>query len=331
MKRFSAVLLTVLILCLSLCPMMLTASAAGSDWVLAKNAEYITHDDKVFYPVNSDRTYVIDYEDEEDDFVGYYTDLDFADAETKSLYMDSSLYNIIYDPEFGEPIALDVEIWRRDSYVGTTLYVEKSHLAEYEKLAQGDSSTYSTDNFYDTEMTISRSEFDSWCNGTPMTITAYELMAHDQYYIYASDNTGKVEYECAMVLRDYKTDELYLLRYSEYDRSYFYSDGTFAIDNYEDVTVYILEDPELEKRLLDCYDTIPEDDLDWIVTEDVSTGVALVFCTVVFGVLPLILVGLAITLMVVVKDKKYRRAFIIMLVGSAIVILAYVAVLLILI
>ncbi len=331
MKRLFAVLLASLIICLTFCAVIPSVSAAEDDWVLAPYAEYLTHNGKRYYKLDPSTTLTIGGYYYNNDDPAVYEKLKFADEKTKEKYDDSAV--TIYNG--AEDVAVEVELYDNFNYTGYAdylMYVEESHLQEYEAIAQGTANTYLIYNNYDLNpMKITQKEYTEWLNGTAVTMDAEKLDYYDWYYIYACDDLTLFEADCGMILYDYYLDNMYLLNYSDYDSSYFYSDGEFNTDIDKEVTVYSLEDENLKNKIVTFISTPPEDDLDWLVTEEVSEKVALVFCSIVFGALPLAALGFSVVMLFILKDKKYLRPYAIIAIGSLLVILAFVSVLLILI
>ncbi len=327
MKKIFSILLVAVLLTLSLCAFIPSISAAEDDWVLGPYAEYVTHSGETYYPLESryciNRNYDKDY---------YYRDLEFADEETEKRYKDSSVS--VYAG--AENVAVAVELYSERNGYQNRFYIGPSHIEEYEKLAEGISDNYVLYNdylYYETTETFKFTPevLETWRQGSVETLSLDSVFYRDHYYLYARDELGAVEVECAMVIRDYYTDELYLLWYNEYDSSFFLNDGTLDSFKEADVNLYKLEDEVLREEIITYLDTEPEDELDWLVVEKVNETAALVFCSIVFGVLPLAAFVFSVTMLFVLKDKKYIRPYAVIAAGSLLVILAFVAVLLILI
>ncbi len=322
-----AILLLSVILCLSFCTVLPAVSAVSSNWVLDPYAEYITQTDKKYvYMDLSDKSYYFDYESH----ALYEQKLNFADDKTADRYRGS---HILFYKD-AEDVAVQMEAYKNNRYEESRLYVEESHLEEYKNIAQGIADDYLIYSYYSTEVfRFSGVKYDDWSDSGTITVDANSLSDYDCYYIFATDDKELFEVECGMVLYDYYHDKLYLLKYSDYDSSYFYSDGGFNEKVDKEVTLYLLEDDPLEKEIVNFVNTEPKDDLDWLVSDhnEVNDTVAIVFCSIVFGIIPLATFVFAIVMLIMVKDKKYRRPYTAIAFGSLLVLVSCAVVLLMLI
>lgn len=323
MKKFLSIITAALILCLSICPAVVSVSAGSfDDWTLGPDAEYLTHEGMTYYPVYVDFDIYFDYTS------NGVPNLEFADDETRKTYDGTT----VYASSSTDNTVVEVELVEDGYYYPRTmLYVAQSRVEEFENFSKGIADTYITDNHYYSSYSITADDYSEWVSGTSMKVKAIEVDHYDQYFIFAYDEGSGYGIECAMVLRDYSTDELYLLKYNDYDKSYFYSGGMFDTYSNKKVTLYKLENEALHQKLIACYDAEIEDDLDWLVVEEVNATVAAVFCSIVFGFVPFALMVFSTVMLIKLKDKKYCRTYIIMLVGSALVLSACIGVFLILI
>lgn len=320
-KILTGILLTIALLTALVCPAL--AAADNNDaWVLAADAAYITHGDKTYWPMEFAHTSFLDRDEWE------YYDLSFADKETEKVY-DGSYVEVVSD---AENIAVQVTIYKNAEYHTPILYVEDSHQEEFLQIKNGDPAGYVTYNdTFDVSLPVDKSQYDAWCNdsATQMSTYAVRMTARDVgdfgwYYIYGRDSRDVFRYECGLVLRDMATDELYLLRYDDYDRTYFYRDGEFAADHDDEVTVYKLRNEALRQQLIEFYDTQPEEELDWLVEEETSFAVTGVIAGLFFGFLPLAVVAFAVIMLIRVKERAYRIPFILLLASAAAVFASFV-------
>ena len=313
-KIISCLLLVVMLLSATVCPA--SALSLTDSWVLSQDAKTITHSDKTYTRLDFlHQMQVACNHDCES------VNLQFADFETQKLYNGSFITCTVYEERF-----VEVELFRNSGYVGTFIYVEKSYYDEFLSLKDGIANSYSVKNDYDISREISKKDYDKWCNGTAIKMSAYELNDYNQYSIYTQSSQKTLLCECGLIFHDYYTDEVYLVRYSDYDRTYFYSDGSLATDHEEEVTVYVLEDEKLKAELLELFDQLPEDELDWLVSDEPETGVILVFSIIVFGIIPLALIVFSMVMLFVIKDKKYRAPFIFIIIGSVMVIISLIVI-----
>ena len=83
--------------------------------------------------------------------------------------------------------------------------------------------------------------------------------------------------------------------------------------------------------MADSFEEEPEDELDWAIADEVSIPWAMIFCSIVFGGFALVGIAFSVIMLAVVKDKKYKRGFVVMLAGAVLVLIALVVILAILI
>lgn len=321
MKRFISVALAALILSLSLFSSALCVSAAkDKTWVIGENAEYLTYQGKTYYPLNTHIYCVLDYENSIDI---NDRDIAFADDKTKEHYGGSYIY------ASADYSCAEVSLCSEDyDYYDDVLYVEESYMEEYEAVARGEAESYETDSYYGESFTIAKETFTEWTKGEKLTVNSRELQYWENYYLQSCGRGGFIA-ECGMIFRSEDTDDLYLLTYSEYDKTYFFSDGTFDLGIGEDITVYKLEDEVVRNKLITYYDTEYEDELDWLVPggdDEYNDTLGVIVCSILFGVVPLLLIAFSVVMLCVIKDKKYHRAYITILIGSVLVLAASVAV-----
>ncbi len=321
MKKIFSILLAAMILVLSLCGVIPSISAADDDWVLAPYAEYITHGDNTYYKLNT--FFSLDY-----NLSHSIEELDFADEKTADIYAGSEI--TVFSG--AEDVIVEVDIYDNGYYKDCYIYVEESHLQEYEEILNGTADEYLIYDFYGyASYVLSAEDYNNWINGKAVTMSASSIDNYDRFPVYAIDDMSLFESECGLLLYDMYLNKTYLIRYSDYDSSYFYSDGSIDTTTDKPLKVYTIEGGDVKDDLLTFLYTEPVDELDWLVAEEVGESVALVFCSIVFGVLPLAAFIFCVVMFFVVKDKKYIRPYAVIGVGSLLVILAFVSVLLVLI
>lgn len=321
-KKLISIFLATVIVCLSLCSFIPSVSAAeNDDWVLGPYAEYITHSGKTYYHL--DTHFSLDYR-----LAHKVVELEFADEKTADKYEDSDVY-VFYG---AEDVIVEADLYNNDYYNDCRIYVEESHLQKYKDIMQGTSDKYLIYDFYDfASYGLSAADYNAWTSGRTATMNASSLNNYDSFFVYSCDKMTLFEAPCGMLLYDTYLEKAYYLNYSDYDSSYFYSDGGFNTDVDKPLTVYCIEGEDLKDALLSFLYTEPVDELDWLVAEEVSESVALVFCSIVFGALPLAALVFCVVMFFVIKDKKYKRPYVVMAIGSLLILAAFAAVLLILI
>ncbi len=310
MKKLSALLLVMLLLLLPVLP----ASASDVNkteipdkkiWTMGDDCSYVTDGKYTYYPIDFEWDIVFNWND------NFSINTTMTDVTGGTVSTD------------GKNILVRVEYDRDHSWY-QKYFVEQSHLDEFNRLKDGEADTYSAVNDYKMTATITQTEYILALGGEQHHMTARRLESFQSFPFCAVDSSGNYRYEVGRIYRDrINNSDMFLLLYKEYDRSYFYRGGEFATDHDGEVTLYKIEDKALVGRLNTNFDTLPEDDLDWIVnTEEDNTFVG-VFATVFFAIIPLGVALVALILLLKVKDKKYRLPFILILAGAVAVIIAY--------
>lgn len=332
MKKLLSVLFAVVLLASSiLCAVpSVSAEKYSTKWTLASEGEYLTHNDKKYYPIpdlpGSDFRFFYDYAYSGISDIDYLTVyLDYEDTATQSIF---GPYSKVYVPTNVDCTCVQVEFGTSyDSFY--MVYVEESCVEEYTNLANGIADSYRCSNFYNSsEFSLSAEDMNEWLSGESTTTKAPMLSAYDIGYIEGFDKAGFVSAVCGNFFIDRKNQEVYLLPFGAIDTDVY---EYYDLGTYTDVTVYKLEDEKLKNELIEYFYTEPEDDLEWLEPEEEEYTFGIILCCFLFGVLPLLLTAFSIVMLCVIKDKKYHRAYIAMLIGSVLVIIACIAVIILLV
>lgn len=248
-----------------------------------------------------------------------YFDVDFADANVASLYRSVVINAYARDYNVLEAYVTDV------NRKGETLYLVLEGSGSISFFTEGTAHSYSTDSKYHSlgSKPLSAKAVKNWKEGAPIykKASSLEQLNFEEYRLYANDQTTLLQRECGLILRN--KDSYYLLDYSEYDRSFFYADGSFALDSEEEITLYPLEDEALAKELSHFYDQVPDDDLAIFNKEPLSDKAILMITVVVLILLPLAGAFVCIGFILVKKPKRiYRILLWIMASCGALIILA---------
>lgn len=312
-KRIICLMLTVVLALLTVSPAYATVEAVEmpqDEWVLSPDGQTITHDDKTYILIE---TYFESFM--EDDNWDYY-DLTFADPRSAKLY-DMSYVSV---NESLADVAIEAGIYKNGEYSDYYLFVEEAYYEEFLQLEDGEAKSYITFNDYNMVVSISPEEYEEWSSGDAEEMTINELDSYYSYMIHGCITEENFGFMCGYIYQNLFTDELYLLRLDENSNPY---------DSGRNVkfTVYELEDGELKDRLIENYNYLPEDELDWLVSDEPSKEAAGVFSVIVFGVIPLAVVIFAVVMLIIMKERKYRRPFIILLSGASAVLVSCIAIL----
>ncbi len=328
-------LILMIIICVSLLFAVPAVSADKySDYQLGPNAEYLTHDGKTYYPIENSDAFEFNYskmfpDDPYDSNVRVR--LSYSDDATKKIFWPNSFAYVSRGIDC-PCIELD---FCTDNNSYSVPYIEESYLEEYENLTKGIGASYSINNFLDSYyddyyFDLSADDYNSWVSEEAVTMMSFMLTQYECQRIYAFDKTGLVSVVSGAVFVDEVNGEIYLFRgedASEFVNEY----GNITVTVNKEVAVYRLEDEQLKQELIDFYYSEPEDDLEWLEPEKEDVSFLKVFCIFLFGVVPVALIAFSIVMLCVIKDKKYHRAYITMLIGSVLVLAACVAIILILV
>ena len=219
-----------------------------------------------------------------------------------------------------------------------TDYVEESHYADFLNVLNGETiSAYGTESYYSSIYSFSLEQIESWIENSEKIVDRADSLADcETFYLYATDKGGALRKEAGIILRQYSTDggadKYYLVFYKDYDRSHFYADGRYAIDSDVETTFYLLSDAELSAKLSEFYDTMPEDELDWMITGALPQGIFFVITLLFFVLLPLAVIILsAIVLLKKRQNNPYRLSLISAIISAVAVIIGYLVILILII
>ncbi|MBR3972201.1 MAG: hypothetical protein IKJ83_04910 [Ruminococcus sp.] len=314
MKKLLSLILVTLIICISLGVSATSAAGLYSNWILGEDAMYLTHGDDVYYPVYSSS--YLSY----DGYANYgsrdWVKLQFSDEKTEEKYKGSTICFVVATNNFCVSVYLnynDVESADR-----SVVYVREDYLDEYSEMLRGEGFSYSVNNDISYEdYRFSEEVYDRWKNGEAVTIPANSIYKYAQYSLCVYDRTQRLSVVCSEVLWDIENSEIYLLQYHEFDHNKVYSKN-------DTLTVYKLEDSIIKEKLIEYFSVIPEDDLEWLNPGPVDIDKLYTLSTVLFCVLPLALLSLSTVMFFIKNAKKYRRSFSIIAVGSALVLIAFI-------
>ncbi len=308
MKKLISLFLVSLILCFSIGAVSVSALDDGS-WVLGPDAQYLTNNGYTFYPVYPMGSYVgFEYPK--------YHQLNFTDEETKAKYFGSEIYVSNYETNYCVWVDLN---YSTDDYTPYTevLYVREDCLEQYKKLLNGDAEQYIVENEYkQLPFKFSKEQMDSWMHGESITVSANSIYKYYHQTLIACDNAQCFKVECGTVLWDMSTDDFYLLRNADYDSNKVYTAG-------DTLTVYKLEDEDVRERLAIYISYVPEDDLEWMNPGEPNYTVLYVLAGIFFGFIPFAVLALSVVMFFVTKTKSYRRGYVLMGIGSILILLAF--------
>lgn len=312
MKKVVALFATVLIFSFAVLPVSAsdTKKPKESDisYVLGENAEYITDGEMVFLPMEFDKEILFD------------------DIETHKLAVKQTEYEGSIAFSDGKNILLRAKI-RTDNGSYYKYYVAESALDMFSALHDGRTDNYCASNAYSDYVYMTADEYSSVFDGTYLTVIANMLDDYESFPLYATDKSGAYKYEIGLFFRNYSSiDEIYMLLYAEYDRSYFYRGGEFATDHSGEVNIYKLEDAVLIEKLNDCFNTLPADELEWVAKENDDIISLALLATVFFAVIPLDIIIISLIMLAKRKNRRYRMPIFAIMGGAAAVIIAYTAV-----
>lgn len=318
MKKISVKIIMLLALCLIL---IMPVSAAGgvkevfktdqSGCVINGDFESVLYGEKLYLPLNLGKAFVDDNEE-------LYLGCSFEDSSVQLKYESVDIctyYSVDY--------ILRADVYYVTGANATMYFVSDSHYSALSDfLSDTVSGDFSTESYYGDSMLIENSEIQQWLNPAAMNaVPAASLIGLESYPLYMSFEEAVLK-ECGMIYRAYgETSYTYwLVYYPEYDRTYFYADGSFALE--EDITaqVYTLGNDELSDSLSKLYDAQPDDDLDWLMNES-NTSISITVAVVVFGVVPLVLAVLSVFFLIRKPRQPYKICLKVLL-GFSIILLA---------
>ena len=329
-KILLAIFLAVFMLSSVLCPVTsaLDLRYPEDAWVMSDDLQILINHGNRYIRFNGIRPLMMD--DTFYESAVQYEDIEFESEMTEDKYDGSSVS--VYEKL--SALAVEVDMFVDGYYEESVWYITEERNSEFEQMKQGKGTNFSTKNYhFNSFYGISLGTYSNWkASSEVINFPASKISSstYDQYPLFVTDSFGLLNYECGIIFR--QTDEsggsdYYLLEYADYDRTYFYADGTLADDHDGLLTAYKLEDEKFSAELTEFYDTMPSDELDWIVGNDRSDVVTLIFSTIFFGIIPLAVIVFALIVFIKSRQTGYRRAAIAMLSGASTVIIAFLLIL----
>ncbi len=311
-KRIACLILVMIMVSLLVCPAYATEKA--DSWTLVGDAEYITHGESKYYPMDfSYSSYVVGSLSWEQ------YELGFSDQKMAQIYEGS----YIYVTEGVEEV-LEVELYKNGEYVGYFIYVEESHYEEYEQIKNGNANHFVIEDENFEYVPITDSDLEVWSRGERKTIAGDDIDDYFYYYIYACNENETFMHEVGVILADIYDYDLYLLKYDECEPHCFNEYNSFIGDPLASYSIYDIENDEELREMLSIEDYGITIDMS---PEAVGTTFAIVFISIIFGAIPLAIITFAIVKFIRCKDKKYRAPYIVLTIGASLMLMAYVVLL----
>lgn len=320
MKKLLAIILTAFVLCTCVSLVAFAESvpyeAEGECYI---NGEFdsITFNEKTYLYVSTKNYNVDIYRDDNINLAVKFLDESIGE---KYRYVD-----VNYSPQY--PYVLNVSSESKEQKYNSGIFVEESRFDEIESVVIGESVMgYLTESQYDyIGKKLTTDQIQNWINSSEkMYEAANSVFYNESYTLYATDSGGAIRKGVGLILRNYNS--YYLVYYPEYERNYFFADGSFAIDSDEMTTFYVLNDAELAAELSTFYDTAPEfeDDLDWMVNDKMPASVFFVITLIIFILAPLAAIVFAVILLRKPKMRDtYKLSLIALCISAALIIIGY--------
>lgn len=325
MKKVLSLVLFTLVLCLSF---SCVAVAGDAEFRASMKACIVTPgENTIIY--KGETYYPVDLKNAFPDGDWDYADVEFEKSEDEDKYW---FYDIcVYE---GCDFLLEIDYELRGSHAGTKYYAKQSHIEELTRFANGEtpSGYKTTSNYGESLMLSSEDIYDHWINGgISEVMPSSQLDSYQEYSLYSTDASGCICIKIGEIFRmesllEEESDTYFLVYYPEYDRTYFYADGSFAREDDVDVVIYKLNDYDLKTRLSNMYDTLPEDDLNWLVDEEVSDAILGVVSLILFGIFPAAVIAVALIFILRKVHRPYRDCLIALAVCCAVIIICYITV-----
>lgn len=300
MKKFIlSLILAVAVIFSCMCP-----AFADSAWVLNKDAESITHDGTTYLPVHDMKNYRFTIAND------YFAYLEYADEETRENY-GGGYISTYYDR------ADVIEVQLAGHY--TTIFVSEAYMTEFQKLRDGECDYYEIENGYGI---VSLLDYEDYSDITAKSAVAFSNVSEANFLWLDLYATGDKGFACGVgaVVKEKETGDLYILRFSDYDSSYFYADGTFA--RYKNVTLYAIDNEDVAYNIDQLINTRPDDELDWLVGKEPSKTQKIVSAIVFFIVIPVGIIAFCVIMLVRAKKKMYRCPLIVLMSAAALLLIS---------
>lgn len=279
-------------------------AAESGAWILNENAMSITHNGETYLPV---------------DVAGYYflvadsnrITLEYKDETTKFNYNGS----YIYTHESTDYKIIETFIVGESYY----LFVAEDYIDEFNKILNGENvDFYTIENLFGVQMSMWKSEYQD-CTREIYTTSISDYVFYD---LYATGSDYSFSCVVGAVVKNIYTGTLGIIKYSDYDSSYFFADGSFNQNTKNSVTIYAIDDEDLQDRISEFLVQTPDDELDWIVGEDPTHTSKVVSAIIFFGIIPLAIVAFCVIMLIKAKKKMYRTPLIVLLSSTVLLILS---------
>lgn len=337
MKKFAAIL-AVIILCLSL-----SLTAFAGDWAFRESQDKVVVLGDGDAAIYKGETYTkIDFESgDKDVFINFsYGGFEREDIAVEDRELDKTreyfeayiICDYILQTSYNQSHGMYEDYFE-------DCYVKDSHLSSVNEFIEGESiggceieHNWGLDGY-----PITSDELSSWANEE----NKITLDGGDDFFYYdidwaplnETDRGGFFQRSMGMVVRkhDIVTDKYsyYALFYSEYERNCFYANGEFAF-GVPGVETYLypifVGDEKKADDLTVFWDSMPEDDLDWIIG-DISESHIAISLGILFVLLPLAGIVFAVIQLFFRKVEHTKVGYIVLLVAGAISIACYIIVL----
>ncbi|MBR5272110.1 MAG: hypothetical protein IKU25_01760 [Clostridia bacterium] len=245
-------------------------AAESGEWILSKGAGYIQRGDKTYKPVEYycvEGTYK---------FIGENPDveeLEFLDAATRERYWGAY---IECTPSSEDHVVSCYMRTAAGIYSEWTnvLYVEESYLETYSQVKDGNTNSYVAENGPGVQLKFGADVYNSFKNGAALSSYRMDddfIKNCSKMDMYAVDDATTFAYVSGEFLYDNVSEKFYVLPYSEYDSSYFNSDGTFKFQSSKEYKLYEIVDDTFKAELNELLDAVPEDmDYYWTLGRNAS-------------------------------------------------------------
>lgn len=313
---------TILCLILALAILFSCASPAfaadSGEWVLHENALHVTHDGTTYVRIDTLKT--SDYNGmgyDIDEVLGYSNiDLMFDSMSTQSQYDGSQA---VVRTKNKDRL---VEVFSVRTYTaGYWLYIAEGYMDTFTNMQNGYAESYTLKTTYNIEMELKREDYLAALEN-PTTITHMSSTYYEWVDLYSTDPDTRLSVLSGAVLREKSTGAICILRYSDYDTSYFYADGSFArLDYGRNYRVYKITDEALIDDVYDLINARPDDDLDWLAGTEPGYATKLISAIFFFVIIPLGLIVFSAIMLKKCKKKMYRAPFIVLMSSAAVLLI----------
>lgn len=318
MKKIIKLMAVCFILTAVISLLPVAASAAESSCTVIGDFESIEYNGRTYVPFEMGRGFLVDW---------YNTEIDNVHVKSEIADLYSRIRVYVYDDA---NYILQVYLsWGTAS--DTLYYIEDVRLEGCTALIQtGEGAAeYLAESLYtyDDYFSFKPATVDSWISGDKKICAARDLAGLEYTNLYAVDRGGGIMAECGLIFRDEDggNSRYYLLLYRDYEVDRFYADGSFALSSNMLATFYLLGDDELSAQLTEYWDTVPEDELDWMYDSELPNAFYLITNGLLFVLLPLAGIVAAVILLVKTRARApYNVAVPIFMAGCVAMIVGYI-------